>query len=175
MSYQTYLNEKNPVVALKVKDLGIITLELFPEVAPNTVNNFIQLAERRFYDGLIFHRVIPGFMIQGGWGKEDLRPIRGEFSTNGFANPLKHSRGVISMARTNDPNSQTSQFFIMHQNSPHLDGQYAAFGVVTSGIEVVDKIANMPRDFRDRPHQDAVIESLVVDTKGITYPKPITL
>lgn len=175
MSYQTYLNETNPVVTLKVRDLGTITLELFPEVAPNTVNNFIHLAERKFYDGLIFHRVIPSFMIQGGWGKEDLRPIRGEFSSNGFANPLKHSRGVISMARTNDPNSQTSQFFIMHQNSPHLDGQYAAFGVVTSGIEVVDKIANMPRDFRDRPHQDAVIESLVVDTKGKVYPKPITL
>ena len=175
MSYQTYLNETNPVVTLKVKDLGTITLELFPEVAPNTVNNFIHLAERKFYDGLIFHRVIPSFMIQGGWGKEDLRPIRGEFSSNDFANPLKHSRGVISMARTNDPNSQTSQFFIMHQNSPHLDGQYAAFGVVTSGIEVVDKIANMPRDFRDRPHQDAVIESLVVDTKGKVYPKPITL
>ncbi len=175
MSYQTYLNETNPVVTLKVRDLGTITLELFPEVAPNTVNNFIHLAERKFYDGLIFHRVIPSFMIQGGWGKEDLRPIRGEFSSNGFVNPLKHSRGVISMARTNDPNSQTSQFFIMHQNSPHLDGQYAAFGVVTSGIEVVDKIANMPRDFRDRPHQDAVIESLVVDTKGKVYPKPITL
>lgn len=175
MSYQAYLNEKHPVVTLKVKDMGTIMIELFSEVAPNTVNNFIELAQRKFYDGLIFHRVIPGFMIQGGWGKEDLRPIKGEFASNGFTNGLKHFRGVISMARTNDPNSQTSQFFIMHQNAPHLDGQYAAFGGVISGIEIVDQVVKMPRDFRDRPHQDVVIESLTVDTKGISYPKPKTL
>ncbi|HAX03150.1 MAG: peptidylprolyl isomerase [Tenericutes bacterium GWC2_34_14] len=175
MSYQTYLNPKNPTVTLKVKNMGTITLELFPEVAPNTVNNFIALAERNFYDGLIFHRIIPSFMIQGGWGKEDLRPIRGEFRTNGFVNDLRHTRGVISMARTNDPNSQTSQFFIMHQNSPHLDGQYAAFGGVTSGIEIVDQIVSKPRDPRDRPYEDIIIESLTVDTKGQTYPKPQTL
>ena len=175
MSYQAYLNEKHPLVTLSVKDMGTITLELFPEVAPNTVNNFIHLAERKFYDGLIFHRVIPGFMIQGGWGKEDLRPIKGEFASNGFANDLKHFRGVISMARTNDKNSQTSQFFIMHQNAPHLDGQYAAFGGVISGIEIVDQIAKMPRDYSDRPNQNVIIESLTVDLKGITYPKPITL
>jgi peptidyl-prolyl cis-trans isomerase B (cyclophilin B) len=175
MSYVAYQKPNHPVVTLKVKNMGTILIELFPEVAPNTVHNFIALANRKYYDGLTFHRIIPNFMIQGGWGKETLRPIKGEFSSNGFPNDLRHTRGVISMARTSDPNSQTSQFFIMHQKSPHLDGQYAGFGGVISGMEVVDQIVNQPRDHQDRPYQDIVIESLVVDLKGQTYPKPITL
>lgn len=175
MNNQTYSKPLNPVATLNVKDMGAITIELFPEVAPNTVHNFIALANRHYYDGLIFHRVIPSFMIQGGWGKEELRPIRGEFRSNGFVNDLRHTRGVISMARTNDPNSQTSQFFIMHQNAPHLDGQYAAFGIVVSGIEIVDQIVNKPRDPRDRPYDDVIIESLTVDLKGQVYPEPKTI
>lgn len=172
MNYQTYLHDYHPIVTMTIKDLGVITIELFPEVAPNTVANFIDLVLKKYYDGLIFHRIIPGFMIQGGWGKESLKPIRGEFSSNGFNNPLHHVRGVISMARTNDPNSQTSQFFIMHQASPHLDGAYAAFGGVISGIEIVDLIAKKPRDMRDRPYDDVVIESVTIDLKGKSYPKP---
>lgn len=175
MNYENYLKNDHPVVTLKIQNVGTILIELFPEVAPNTVNNFINLAKRGYYNGLIFHRVIPGFMIQGGWGKKELRPIKGEFNINGFNNTLKHSRGVISMARTNDPNSQTSQFFIMHQHSPHLDGQYAAFGGVISGIEYVDHIAKLPRDHRDCPYEDVIIESLTVDLKGQSYPEPITL
>jgi peptidyl-prolyl cis-trans isomerase B (cyclophilin B) len=175
MTYTDLHNEKNPIVTLKVKDYGLIDIELFPEVAPNTVNNFIHLIQDNFYEGLIFHRIIPGFMIQGGGGQKELRPIKGEFTSNGFANPLKHTRGILSMARTNDPNSQTSQFFIMHQNAPHLDGNYASFGGVTSGMDVVDKIATQPRDYRDRPYTDIVIEKMTVNTKGISYPKPKTL
>lgn len=174
MNYQTFLDEKNPVVTLTVKNYGTIIIELFPKVAPNTVNNFIHHIENHFYEGLIFHRIIPGFMIQGGGGAR-VRPIRGEFSMNGFENTLMHTRGVISMARTSDPNSQTTQFFIMHQNSPHLDRQYAAFGVVTSGIEVVDQIAKATRDASDRPYEDIVIESMTVDLKGLTYNPPIFL
>ena len=175
MTLHQFHNEKNPTVTLIVKDYGTILIELFPEVAPNTVNNFIHLIQENFYQGLLFHRIIPGFMIQGGDGQKELRPIKGEFSTNGFANPLKHTRGILSMARTNDPNSQTSQFFIMHQNAPHLDGNYASFGAVTSGIDVVDNIATQPRDYRDRPYKDIVIESMTVDLKGHAYPKPKTL
>lgn len=175
MNYQTYLKNDHPTLSMTIKDRGVIEIELFPEVAPNTVNNFISLVKRGFYNGLVFHRVIPGFMIQGGWGTEDLRPIKGEFLSNGFKNDLRHTRGIISMARTNDPNSQTSQFFIMHQHSPHLDGQYAAFGGVISGIEIVDAIANMPRDHRDRPYEDVIIESVTIDLKGKEYPEPVTL
>lgn len=175
MSYIAYQKPHHPIVTLKVKDIGTIMIELFPEVAPNTVNHFIALASRHYYDGLTFHRIIPGFMIQGGWGKESLRPIKGEFSSNGFPNDLRHTRGVISMARTSDPNSQTSQFFIMHQKAPHLDGQYAAFGGVISGIELVDHIVSQPRDHQDRPYRDIIIESLTVDLKNQTYPKPVTL
>lgn len=174
MNYQTYRHDDHPVVTLNIKDLGPIVIELFPEVAPNTVHNFISLVNRGFYDGLIFHRVIPGFMIQGGWGTEDLKPIKGEFLSNGFSNDLRHTRGVISMARTSDPNSQTSQFFIMHQHAPHLDGQYAGFGGVISGIEIVDMIAAVPRDHRDRPLEDIVIASATIDLKGKSYPDPVT-
>lgn len=171
MSYETYLIPKNPQVVMVVKDFGTIELALFPEVAPNTVHNFIDLVERGYYIGLKFHRIIPNFMIQGGWGSE-LKPIRGEFKQNGFPNPLLHERGVISMARTSNPNSATGQFFIMHKASPHLDGAYAAFGIVTKGIEVVDAIVRSPRDYSDKPHLDIVIESVTIDLKGIAYPKP---
>ena len=173
MNYNQFLSTKNPTVAFKIRDYGIIEVELFPDVAPNTVNNFIHLVESNYYKDLIFHRIIPGFMIQGGGGKGNLSPIKGEFAANGIDNPLKHTRGVISMARTSDPNSQTSQFFIMHQDAPHLDRNYAAFGVVTSGIEVVDHIARQPRDFRDCPHDDIVIEAVSIDKKDKTYPKPV--
>lgn len=171
MSYETYLKPTNPTVVMVVKNMGTIELELFPEVAPNTVYNFIDLVQKGFYTNLKFHRIIPGFMIQGGWGAE-LKPIKGDFKQNGVNNPLLHERGVISMARTNNPNSATSQFFIMHKVSPHLDGLYAGFGVVTKGIEVVDAIVKSPRDYADKPHTDIVIESVTVDLKGKSYPKP---
>jgi peptidyl-prolyl cis-trans isomerase B (cyclophilin B) len=171
MNYRNYLHKDNPIVTITVKNLGKITLELFYQVAPNTVSNFISLIKKDFYTNLIFHRIIPGFMIQGGQG-EKVKSIVGEFSQNGHENPLNHTRGVISMARTNDPNSASSQFFIMHQDSNHLDGAYAAFGGVTSGIEVVDLIVNQPRDIRDRPYDDIVIEKIEVDAKGKVYPKP---
>jgi len=171
MHYQNYLSHDNPVVTIKVKNFGIIKLELFSQVAPNTVYNFISLIKKKYYDGLIFHRIIPEFMIQGGAG-DPIKTIIGEFDINGHQNPLKHTRGVISMARTNDPNSATSQFFIMHKAAPHLDGSYASFGGVTEGIEVVDKIVGQPRDVRDRPYDDIVIESITVDLKNKVYPKP---
>ena len=146
----------NPIVKITVKNFGTMTAELYPEMAPATVENFVKLVKEGFYEGLIFHRVIPGFMIQGGdpqgngmgGAKEN---IVGEFKANGFDNPIKHTRGVISMARAYNPNSASSQFFIMHANAPHLDGQYAAFGKVVSGIEVVDEIASIPTDYSDRP------------------------
>ena len=172
MTYQEYLNKDNPVVTMTIKKYGTITLELFPEVAPNTVNNFIALVQKNYYSNLIFHRVIPGFMIQGGNGA-DTPSIKGEFTQNGFKNPLNHGRGVISMARTNIANSASSQFFLMHQNSPHLDGAYAGFGGITKGIEVVDLIASQPRDVRDQPYEDVIIEKVEVDLKGKTYPNPI--
>jgi peptidyl-prolyl cis-trans isomerase B (cyclophilin B) len=168
-----YFNESNPVVTLYVKDMGEIKLELFEAVAPNTVRNFISLVEKRYYDGLIFHRIIPGFMVQGGGSEKKSCAIAGEFKSNGFDNPLNHTRGVISMARTSDPNSQTSQFFIMHKDAPHLDGAYAAFGAVIDGIEVVDQIAIQPRDRGDKPLQDVVIEKMTIDLKGKTYSKPV--
>lgn len=154
-----------------------ITLELYPDVAPNTVNNFIALANSGFYDGLIFHRVIRGFMIQGGCplGTGTGGPgygIKGEFAQNGFKNTLKHTRGVISMARAMAPNSAGSQFFIMHADAPHLDGAYAAFGEVTSGIEVVDEIADEYTDYRDKPYEPQVMQSVRVETFGQEFPQP---
>jgi len=169
---QTKTNEL-PTVKMIIKNFGEITLELLPDVAPNTVKNFIFHVNNHFYDGLIFHRIIPGFMIQGGWGKTPACHIAGEFDSNGFENTLKHTRGVISMARTQDPNSATTQFFIMHHDAPHLDGQYAAFGKVIFGIEVVDQIAGQKRDRNDKPLIDVVIESVTVDLKGKTYDAPI--
>jgi peptidyl-prolyl cis-trans isomerase B (cyclophilin B) len=174
MSYEQYFKPTNPKVVMVVKDFGTIELELFPEVASNTVHNFIDLVQKSYYSGLKFHRIIPNFMIQGGWGPE-LKPIKGEFKQNGIPNPLLHERGVISMARTSNPNSATAQFFIMHKASPHLDGAYAAFGVVTKGIEVVDAIVRSPRDYSDKPHIDIVIESVSIDLNGQSYPKPTYL
>ena len=159
----------NPVIKITVRDFGTMTAELYPEKAPKTVANFVRLAEENFFEGLIFHRVIKGFMIQGGGYTEDMQDretesIRGEFKANGFMqNDLKHTRGVLSMARTSDPNSASSQFFVMHKDAPHLDGQYAAFGKVTQGMEVVDKIAGVRTDGRDRPLFDQVIESITID------------
>ncbi len=154
-------------IQITMEDGGTITAELYPEIAPKTVENFLKLVSEGFYDGLIFHRVIPGFMIQGGCpnGNGMGGPgysIHGEFSANGFENNLKHDRGVLSMARAMDPDSAGSQFFIMTQKSPHLDGQYAAFGYVTSGMDVVDRIVNVPRDIMDKPLKDQKIVSIRV-------------
>ena len=166
-----------PIVTIEMEDGQTITAELYPEIAPNTVNNFISLIKKGFYDGVIFHRVIPGFMIQGGdpQGTGMGGPgysIKGEFSHNRFKNDLKHSRGVLSMARSMMPDSAGSQFFVMHADSPHLDGQYAAFGKVTAGIEVVDAIAGVARDRNDRPRQEQRIKKMTVDTRGQEYPEP---
>ena len=168
---------QNPIVTFEMKDGDVFHVELYPEIAPNTVNNFISLAKKGYYDGLCFHRVIEGFMIQGGDPKGNGTggpgySIRGEFTRNGFKNDLKHKRGVISMARSMMPNSAGSQFFIMHKDSPHLDGQYAAFGAVISGIEVIDKIAGVNVDYNDRPLRDQVIKSVTVDTCGVEYEEP---
>ena len=156
------------IAVINVKNIGTIKVELDKTSAPHTVDNFVNLVEKGFYNGLIFHRVIKGFMIQGGCplGTGTGGPgytIKGEFKANGFNNPIKHERGVISMARAMDPNSAGSQFFIMHQAAPHLDGQYAAFGHVVSGIEVVDKIASVKTNFRDKPFEDVVIESITIE------------
>lgn len=157
----------NPIVTIEMENGGIIRAELYPEVAPNTVRNFVSLAQKGFYDGTIFHRVIPGFMIQGGdpdgtgMGGPGYE-IRGEFTHNGFQNDLLHTRGVLSMARTADPNSAGSQFFIMHQDAPHLDGSYAAFGHVVNGIEVVDEIANVATDWNDKPRTPVVMEKVEI-------------
>lgn len=170
-------NMKNPIVTLTMTDGSVIKIELYPEVAPNTVRNFISLINEKFYDGLTFHRVISGFMIQGGcpqgngMGGPDYQ-IKGEFSQNGFQNDLAHSRGVISMARAMSPNSAGSQFFIMHQDAPHLDGAYAAFGMVIEGMDVVDKIAAVDTDYNDRPNVDQKIDTMRVDTFGETYEAP---
>ena len=168
---------KNPVITITMENGDVIKAELYPDIAPNTVSNFISLAGSGFYDGLIFHRVIRGFMIQGGcpdgtgMGGPGYR-IRGEFAANGFANSLQHTPGVLSMARAMDPNSAGSQFFIMHESAPHLDGSYAAFGKVTEGMDVVNAIAAVPTDFRDRPLQDQRIASMTVETFGETWPEP---
>lgn len=174
------MENTKPILTIKMETGDIIKAELYPDKAPNTVNNFIYLANSGYYDGLIFHRVIKGFMIQGGDpdGNGTGGPgyaIKGEFTANGFKNDLKHDRGVLSMARAMMPNSAGSQFFIMHQDSPHLDGQYAAFGKVIEGIEVVDKIAEVKTDFRDKPKEDQVMAEVRVDTKGCDFPKPETL
>lgn len=158
---------ENPVVTIEMENGGIITAELYPDVAPQSVYNFISLANSGFYDGLIFHRVIPGFMIQGGCpeGTGMGGPgwhIKGEFLQNGVVNPIKHTRGVISMARAMDPNSAGSQFFIMHQDAPHLDGQYAAFGHVVSGMDAVDEIAAVATDWNDKPRTPVVMEKVEV-------------
>lgn len=168
---------QNPVVTIEMEDGKVIKAELYPEIAPNTVNNFISLVSEGFYDGLIFHRVINGFMIQGGCpdGNGMGGPgysIKGEFSMNGFTNNFKHTEGVLSMARAMDPNSAGSQFFIMHKTSPHLDGQYASFGKVIEGMEFVNEIATTPTDYSDRPMQPQVMKKVTVDTFGIDYPAP---
>ena len=167
----------NPIVTFTMKDGSVMKAELYPEIAPNTVNNFISLVKKGFYNGLTFHRVIPGFMIQGGcpngtgMGGPGYQ-IRGEFSHNGFANDLRHTPGVLSMARAMNPNSAGSQFFIMHKTSPHLDGEYAAFGKVTEGLSVVDAIAGVRTDFRDKPLTPVVMETVTVETFGTDYPEP---
>ena len=167
----------NPIVTFELENGKVIKAELYLEIAPNTVKNFVSLVSKGYYDGLIFHRVIRGFMIQGGCpdGNGTGGPgysIKGEFSGNGFANDLKHTEGVISMARAQNPNSAGSQFFIMHKTSPHLDGQYAAFGKVIEGFETVEEIAEMPTDWMDRPMEDVVMKKVTVDTLGEEYGEP---
>ena len=167
----------NPIVTFEMENGGVMKAELYPEIAPNTVNNFISLVSKGFYDGLIFHRVIPGFMIQGGdpmgngMGGPDYS-IRGEFKSNGFNNTLLHTRGVLSMARSMMPNSAGSQFFVMHEDAPHLDGQYAAFGKVIEGIEVVDQICDVRTDYNDKPRIPQVVKKVTVETFGVEYPEP---
>ena len=168
---------QNPIVTFTMADGGVIKAELYPEIAPVSVNNFISLVRKNFYDGLIFHRVIRGFMIQGGDpnGTGTGGPgysIPGEFAINGFENNLKHTEGVLSMARSMHPDSAGSQFFIMHKTSPHLDGQYAAFGKVIEGMDVVNKIAETATDYSDRPLEDQVMQTVTVDTFGVDYPEP---
>ncbi|MDE7310859.1 MAG: peptidylprolyl isomerase [Eubacterium sp.] len=168
---------QNPIVTIEMENGDLMKAELYPEIAPNTVNNFISLIQKGFYDGVIFHRVIEGFMLQGGdpegtgMGGPDYT-IRGEFSQNGFENPLAHDEGVLSMARTMAPDSAGSQFFIMHKKSPHLDGAYAAFGKITEGMDVVNKIAGVPTDDNDRPMETQRMKKVTVDTFGIDYPAP---
>ena len=167
----------NPIVTITMSTGKVITAELYPDVAPNTVRNFISLINAHFYDGLIFHRVISGFMIQGGCpdGTGMGGPgysIKGEFTSNGFNNTLKHTAGVLSMARAMNPNSAGSQFFIMHKDAPHLDGEYAAFGKVISGMDVVDEIAETKVDWHDRPISQQQIMTMTVDTLGTVYEEP---
>ena len=168
---------QNPIVTIEMENGGKMVAELYPEVAPNTVNNFVSLVKSGFYDGLIFHRVIPGFMIQGdcpqgtGMGGPGYT-IKGEFTGNGFKNDLKHERGVLSMARAMSPNSAGSQFFIMVEEAPHLDGQYASFGKVVEGMDVADVIVNAKRNYMDKPLEDQRIKSMTVETFGVDYPAP---
>ena len=167
----------NPIVTFEMENGDIMKAELYPEIAPNTVNNFISLVQNGFYDGLIFHRVIRGFIIQGGCpdGTGMGGPgytIKGEFSQNGFANDLRHTEGVLSMARAMHPDSAGSQFFIMHKNSPHLDGAYAAFGKITEGMDIVNKIAETATDYSDRPLEEQKMKKVTVDTMGVEYPDP---
>lgn len=168
---------QNPIVTFTMKNGGVVKAELYPEIAPNTVNNFLSLVNKGYYDGLIFHRVISGFMIQGGdpTGTGMGGPgysIKGEFTSNGFKNDLKHDAGVLSMARSMMPNSAGSQFFIMHKNSPHLDGQYAAFGKVIEGMEVINKIAETRTDYSDRPLEEQGMATVTAETFGVEYPDP---
>ena len=165
------------MIEIVMENGDIITAKLYPEVAPKTVENFLKLVDEDFFAGLIFHRVIPGFMVQGGGYTADMQhkdapSIKGEFTSNGFKNDLKHTRGVISMARTMEPNSAGSQFFIMVENAPHLDNQYAAFGKVIEGIEVADKIVSVDRDGRDKPLFEQKMLEVTVETFGETYPEP---
>lgn len=167
----------NPIVTITMENGDVMKAELYPDIAPNTVNNFISLVRKGFYDGIIFHRVIKGFMIQGGdpQGIGVGGPgysIKGEFSQNGFKNDLKHTPGVLSMARSMMPDSAGSQFFIMHETSPHLDGAYAAFGKIIEGLDVVDKIANVPTDYNDKPRQEQKMKTVTVETFGVDYPEP---
>lgn len=169
--------EKNPIATIEMNNGDIMKAELYPKIAPNTVNNFISLVNKGFYDGVIFHRVIRGFMIQGGdpQGTGVGGPgysIKGEFSGNGFANDLKHTPGVLSMARTMMPDSAGSQFFIMHETSPHLDGQYAAFGKICEGLDIVNKIAECATDYMDKPLEPQVMKKVTVETFGVDYPEP---
>lgn len=171
------MEKQNPIVTIEMENGKKIKIELYPDIAPNTVNNFISLIEKKFYDGVTFHRVIPGFMIQGGCpeGTGTGGPgysIKGEFSQNCFKNDLKHDAGVVSMARTMQPNSAGSQFFIMHENSPHLDNAYAAFGKVTEGMDVVNEIAGVKTNFSDKPIEAQVMKEVTVDLFGVEYPEP---
>lgn len=171
---------KNPIVTIHMENGNEIKIELYPEIAPNTVRNFVHLSENGFYDGTIFHRVIPGFMIQGGDPEGNGmggsgKNIFGEFSINGFNNSLKHTRGVISMARAYDLNSASSQFFIMIDDAPHLDGAYASFGKVISGLDEVDNIVNQERDSRDKPIKPQIMKKVTVETFGEEYPEPETM
>ena len=168
---------QNPIVTITMENGDVMKAELYPEIAPVSVNNFISLIQKNYYDGLIFHRVIRGFMIQGGCpdGTGMGGPgysIPGEFNQNGFKNDLKHTEGVLSMARAMHPDSAGSQFFIMHKTSPHLDGAYAAFGKITEGMDIVNKIAETPTNFSDRPLDEQKIKSMTVDTFGVDYPEP---
>jgi peptidyl-prolyl cis-trans isomerase B (cyclophilin B) len=168
---------QNPIVTIKMESGNSIKIELFPNIAPNTVRNFISLIKKNFYNGLIFHRVIPGFMIQGGCpqGIGTGNPgysIKGEFSNNGFTNNLKHERGVVSMARSSNPNSAGSQFFIMVKNAPHLDEEYASFGKVIEGMNEVDRIVNVERGMDDKPFEDQKMESVIVETSEKEYDEP---
>jgi len=170
----------NPIVTFEMENGDIMKAELYPEIAPNTVNNFISLVQKGYYDGLIFHRVIKGFMIQGGCpeGIGTGGPgyhIKGEFMQNRFVNNLKHTEGVLSMARAMHPDSAGSQFFIMHKNSPHLDGAYAAFGKITEGMDIVNKIAECDTDYSDRPLETQRMQTVTVDTMGVDYPEPETM
>ncbi len=169
--------EQNPIVTIEMENGDVMKAELYPEVAPNTVNNFISLIQKNYYDGIIFHRVIKGFMLQGGDpnGVGTGGPgycIPGEFSHNGFKNDLAHTPGVLSMARTMIPDSAGSQFFIMHQTSPHLDGEYAAFGKVIEGMDVVNKIAEVATDYMDKPLEEQRMKKVTVETFGVDYPEP---
>lgn len=171
---------QNPIITFEMENGDIMKAELYPQVAPNTVNNFISLVNKGFYDGLIFHRVINGFMIQGGdpEGTGMGGPgygIKGEFAQNGFANDLKHSAGVLSMARSMMPNSAGSQFFIMHKDAPHLDGAYAAFGKIIEGMDVVNKIAEVATDYSDRPMEDQRMKTVTAETFGVDYGEPETV
>ena len=170
----------NPIVTFEMQDGKTFKAELYPEIAPNTVNNFLSLVKKGFYDGVIFHRVIAGFMIQGGdpKGIGTGGPgycIRGEFTSNGFKNTLAHKRGVLSMARAMSPNSAGSQFFVMHEDAPYLDGQYAAFGKVIEGMDVVDAIANTKTDSRDKPVSEQKMKKVTAETFGVEYPEPETV
>ena len=171
---------QNPIVTITMENGDVIKAELYPEIAPNTVNNFISLINHIFYDGVCFHRVITGFMLQGGDpdGNGTGGPgyeIKGEFTHSGFKNDLKHTAGVLSMARTMIPDSAGSQFFIMHQDAPHLDGEYAAFGKVIEGMDVVNKIAEVRTDYMDKPLEAQVMKTVTVETFGVDYPEPETV